>query len=311
MTDIRRAIDRPWMRLILIALYLGAGGFAVTLLRRLTLGAGGTAGTNDLSGILLWELGMAILAVGGLFLFGMGLQRRRPKQFGFPLSGVGRALGRGFALGGLLISLVVLVMTLSGTYKVRDLAPGSDGGLAWILFQELLVFFLGAIFEETAMRGLIFQTLEEWLGSWTALGISALLFGFAHALNPGASIVSSLAVAVEAGGLLAAAFILTRNLWFPIGLHWAWNFFQGPIFGVPVSGMRMPSLLDAYLEGPRAWTGGEFGLEAGLPAVIFASALGLTMLGQAVAEGKPRKPSWRLGKVDSKQTTDANRKVAS
>ncbi len=295
MTDIRRAIDRPWMRLILIALYLGAGGFAVTLLRRLTLGAGGTAGTNDLSGILLWELGMAILAVGGLFLFGMGLQRRRPKQFGFPLSGVGRALGRGFALGGLLISLVVLVMTLSGTYKVRDLAPGSDGGLAWILFQELLVFFLGAIFEETAMRGLIFQTLEE----------------FAHALNPGASIVSSLAVAVEAGGLLAAAFILTRNLWFPIGLHWAWNFFQGPIFGVPVSGMRMPSLLDAYLEGPRAWTGGEFGLEAGLPAVIFASALGLTMLGQAVAEGKPRKPSWRLGKVDSKQTTDANRKVAS
>src|SRR5260370_910510 len=127
-----------------------------------------------------------------------------------------------------------------------------------------------------------------WPPSRTALGISALVFGFAHARNPGASIVSSLAIAVEAGGLLAAAFILTRNLWFPIGMHWAWNFFQGPIFGVPVSGMRMPSLLDAYLEGPRAWTGGAFGLEAGLPAGVFASALGLTMLGQERAEGRPR-----------------------
>jgi membrane protease YdiL (CAAX protease family) len=310
-TDIRRAIDRPWMRLILIALYLGVGGFAVTLLRRLTLGPDGTVGASDLRGILLWELGMAVLAVGGLFLFGMALQRRRPEEFGFPLSGVGRALRRGFALGGLLITLVALVLTLSGSYKVRVRAPGSVGGLLWILFQELLFCFLGAIFEETAVRGLIFQTLEEWLGSWTALGMSALLFGFAHAFNPGASIVSSLAIAVEAGGLLAAAFILTRNLWFPIGLHWAWNFFQGPILGVPVSGMRLPSLLEAYLEGPPAWTGGEFGLEAGLPAVIFASALGLTMLGQAAASGMLRKPSWRLRKIDSNQPTNANQKVAS
>jgi membrane protease YdiL (CAAX protease family) len=237
-----------------------------------------------------------------LFLFGMGLQRRRPEQFGFPLSGVGRPLRRGFVVGGVLICLVVLVVTLSGCYRVRALAPASAGGLLWILFQELVVFFLGAIFEETAVRGLIFQNLEEWLGSWTALGISALFFGFAHARNPGASIVSSLAIAVEAGGLLAAAFILTRNLWFPIGMHWAWNFFQGPIFGVPVSGMRIPSLFDAYLDGPRAWTGGEFGLEAGLPAVVFASALGLTMLGQAAATGMLRKPSWRLEKIDEKQT---------
>jgi uncharacterized protein len=311
LTDIRRAIDRPWMRLILIGLYLGAGGLAVTMLRRLTLGPGGTVGASDLRGILLWEFGMAIVAVGGLFLFGMGLQRRRPEQFGFPLSGVGQALRRGFALGGLLISLVVLVMTLSGSYKVRARAPGSAGGLVSILFQELLFCFLGAIFEETAVRGLIFQTLEEWLGSWTAVAISALLFGFLHALNPGASIISSLAIAVEAGGLLAAAFILTRNLWFPIGMHWAWNFFQGPVFGVPVSGMRLPSLLESYLQGPRAWTGGEFGLEAGLPAVIFASALGLTMLGQAAAEGKLRKLSLRLRKIDSKQLTDANQKVAS
>jgi uncharacterized protein len=310
-TDIRRAIDRPWMRLILIALYLGAGGFAVTMLRHLTLGPDGTVGAGDLHGALLWELGMAIVAVGGLFLFGMGLQRRRAEQFGFPLSGVGRALRRGFALGGLLISAVVLVMTFSGSYKVRAPAPGAAGELSWILVQELLLFFLGAIFEETAMRGLIFQTVEEWLGSWTALGISALVFGFAHARNPGATIVSSLAIAVEAGGLLAAAFILTRNLWFPIGLHWAWNFFQGPVFGVPVSGMRLPSLLEAYLQGPSAWSGGEFGLEAGLPAVIFASALGLTMLGQAVAEGRLRKPSLRLRTIDSNEPTDANKKAAS
>jgi uncharacterized protein len=291
--------------LILIAVYLGGSGFLVTRLVRYAVGTPGMGAASDLRGAILWELGMAVVAVGGLFLFGMGVQRRRPEEFGFPPSGVGRALRRGFALGGLLISMVVLVLTFSGSYKVRARAPGTVGGLTWILLQELLIFFLGATFEETAMRGLIFQTLEEWLGSWMALGISALLFGFAHSANPGASVISSLAIAVEAGGLLAAAFILTRNLWFPIGLHWAWNFFQGPIFGVPVSGMRLPFLLEAYLQGPRAWTGGEFGLEAGLPAVIFASALGLTMLGQAAARGMLRRPSWRSRTLSSDRLTNA------
>ncbi len=76
--------------------------------------------------------------------------------------------------------------------------------------------------------------------------ISALFFGFGHRGNPGATWVSSLAIAVEAGALLAAAYVATRSLWMPIGLHWAWNLFEGPVWGTPVSGIAAPSLGDSH-----------------------------------------------------------------
>ena len=289
-TNIRQIVARPWVRLLLILLYLGGAGSAVTVLLRFAIPrTPGTAG-RDLGPVILWELAMAMVAVGGLFLFFRGLQRRRPEDFGFPLTAVSTPLRRGFILGAVLIVVVVVIISLSGNYRVRISNPGAVPGLLWVLLQELVLFFFGAIFEETAVRGLIFQTLEEWLGSWIALGISAVVFGFAHALNPGANVVSSLAIAVEAGVLLAAAFVLTRNLWFPIGIHWAWNFFEGPVFGLPVSGAKWPSLLEASVQGPSPWTGGAFGPEAGLPAVIFATGLSLTILGQAAAQGALRKP---------------------
>jgi len=293
MANIRQIAQRPWVRLLLIVFYLGAAGSGVTLLLRYAFPRTPGPPEGRLGIVIAWELAMAIVAVGGLFLFNQGLLRRRPEDFGFPLSGAGTTLRRGFILGAVLIVVVVLTMSISGNYKARIRGPGAVTGLFWVPLQELVLFFFGAIFEETAVRGLIFQTLEEWLGSWIAIGISALFFGFAHALNPGANVVSSLAIAVEAGGLLAAAFVLTRNLWFPIGIHWAWNFFQGPVFGLPVSGMVWPSLLEASVNGPTLWTGGTFGPEAGIPAVIFATGLSLTILGQAAGQRALRKPIWR------------------
>lgn len=111
-------------------------------------------------------------------------------------------------------------------------------------------------------------------GLWWALGISALIFGFAHMINPSASIWSSVAIAIEAGVLLGAAYKHTNSLWFPIGIHWAWNFTQGNVFGFAVSGGDIEeSILTATLSGPDIITGGSFGLEASIISLILGTLL--------------------------------------
>src|SRR5262249_41621250 len=119
MANIRQIAERPWVRLLLMLLYLGAAGSGVTLLLR-DAGprAPGPPGTA-LGTVIAWELAMAVVAVGGLFLFNQGLLRRRPENFGFPLSGVGTALRRGFILGAVLIVVVVTIMSISGNYRAR------------------------------------------------------------------------------------------------------------------------------------------------------------------------------------------------
>jgi uncharacterized protein len=93
---------------------------------------------------------------------------------------------------------------------------------------------------------------------------------------------------VEAGLLLGAAYMLTRSLWFAVGIHWAWNWVQGPLLGVDVSGMKMDGALDGALVGPAAWTGGAFGAEGGYTAVIVCTAAGVALAWAAVRRGQWR-----------------------
>jgi hypothetical protein len=97
-------------------------------------------------------------------------------------------------------------------------------------------------------------------------------------MNPGATVWSSVAIAVEAGLLLGAAYKWSGTLWVPIGIHWAWNFFQGPVFGFAVSGNDTPSLIKPVIEGPDWLTGGPFGAEASVPAFILGLAMAIGFL---------------------------------
>ena len=117
------------------------------------------------------------------------------------------------------------------------------------------------------MRGYIFQNVEEWLGSAVALLITSFLFGLFHILNPNASLVAVLNVGLS-GLAFGYAYLVTRRLWLPIAFHFAWNFFEGPVFGFPVSGLDMGGLLVTGM-GPdgSVITGGAFGPEAGLTGV--------------------------------------------
>jgi membrane protease YdiL (CAAX protease family) len=190
--------------------------------------------------------------------------------------------------GALLFSVMTGIVALLGGFEILGLR---GTGALWSM---LGVAVFSGVFEEILLRGIVFRHLEAWLGSWIALALSSALFGVLHITNPGATWFSSVAIAVEAGILLGAAYMLTRRLWLAIGIHAAWNFTQGWVFSVPVSGGEAPlGLLITRRLGPEWLTGGDFGLEASVVAMIVASLGGIVLLLMAIQKGELRKPSWK------------------
>jgi uncharacterized protein len=185
------------------------------------------------------------------------------------------------AVGGLLLfSAVIGVLYVLGSYHVTGTNPGAP----WL--PALLMFGLGAgIGEEIIARGVIFRIAEEGLGTWAALIISALFFGAAHMANPGATLWSSAAIAIEAGLLFGLLYHVTRSLPICMGLHAAWNFAQGTIYGVPVSGMKADGWLVSTRSGPDWLSGGVFGAEASVVALGLCSLCTLGLLAVALRRG--------------------------
>jgi membrane protease YdiL (CAAX protease family) len=147
-----------------------------------------------------------------------------------------------------------------------------------------IVFALGtAIWEEVTFRGLLFRVTEESFGTWDGVAVSAVAFGALHGLNPNASVAASVAIILESGILLAAAYFATRTLWFPIGLHFGWNFTEDFIFGVRVSGhAARPAIIDGTLTGSSFWTGGLYGLESSIWAIGMAAIMSAVLIAIAV-----------------------------
>jgi uncharacterized protein len=190
-----------------------------------------------------------------------------------------RELGAGMLLGALLLALTIGVLAVLGVYQVT----GSNG---WApVIATVPAFILAAVLEEVVMRGIVFRILEQWLGSWIALACSAAIFGLLHLINPGATLLNAGAIMLEAGVMLAAAFMLTRRLWLCIGIHFAWNFTQGGIFSAAVSGGVTTGLLQARFVGPQWLTGGAFGAEASVVAVVVCGAAGVLLLIAAIRRG--------------------------
>lgn len=178
-------------------------------------------------------------------------------------SGAVGAFGRGAAIGVALFVAVLANIALLGGYRVAGW--GSAGG-AVALFGFMAA---AAVTEELIFRGVLFRIVEARLGTWGSLALTSLLFGLSHLFNPHATLWGALAVAVEAGAMLAAAYAATRTLWVPIGLHFGWNFAEGGIFGAAVSGKDAPEgLLDGAFSGPAALSGGSFGPEASLYSLL-------------------------------------------
>jgi membrane protease YdiL (CAAX protease family) len=142
----------------------------------------------------------------------------------------------------------------------------SPGRALSIVIESLVLTIAIAVNEETMMRGYVLQTLKWGYGAVPALLITSIVFGSMHIFNPGASLAGVLGTGA-AGLLLGYGYLATGRLWLSIGLHFGWNLALGPIFGFPVSGMNLESIVHQTVHGPRLWTGGSFGPEAGLLAI--------------------------------------------
>ena len=188
-------------------------------------------------------------------------------------------MAKGWLAGGGAMALSVLVMFMAGVYRISSFAYDWQG-----IMRELLLFALVAVGEEIICRAILLRMVEERWGTTIALVISSLIFGFMHYSNDGATAWSSIAIAITA--VEAGSFLYSRTLWMPIGAHWAWNFIQGNVFGISVSGYKMEaSLIHPSLSGPELLTGGAFGAEASLITVIIATAIAAWLIWQAYRKG--------------------------
>ncbi len=210
------------------------------------------------------------------------------KHDDLPFAGSLKDTGLGLGVGAAVFAVVVGLAAVFGVYRVIGWGT-LEGAIPFLIIGGVLVPFV----EEVIFRGILFRWVEEFGGSWLALAISSLAFGLAHAGNPGANWLSVLWIAVEAGVLLGGAYMLTRSLWLAIGIHAGWNLSQGLIFDVPVSGFPVEGAVEAVLDGPDLLTGGTFGLEASVLALVVAGSAGAWLVWQARKEGKLMPPMWR------------------
>lgn len=263
------------------------------ILQQLLLGGAAAllGGTQHLSSTVTALIQM-LAAVAAFAFVGKVIERRPLAANGLGSRGLASGIVGGFVLGALLISAVIGVQALAGWYVVDGVIWQQPA--AWS--GALILFLAVAAFEEVAFRGVLFRIIEEGLGSWLALAITAGFFGLIHLLNSNATFSGALGV-VLGGVLFGAAYMLTRSLWLAIGIHWSWNFFLAAVFGAPSSGRSLEdSIVQSTIRGPELWTGGGFGPEAGLVLHIAVAVASVVILILAVKWGNIVTPRWmRLG----------------
>jgi membrane protease YdiL (CAAX protease family) len=202
-------------------------------------------------------------------------------------------LGAGFLGGCALFSTVMALLWLAAAYHPQGWGMVED------LSSGFALALLAGITEEILFRGLLFRLCARLLGTWGALLLTSTLFGFSHAVNPAATLGSSLAIALEAGVLLGAAYAASGRLWLPIGLHVGWNFTESSIFGMTLSGYNVGSgFIRGSLNGPNALTGGEFGPEASVVAVVVCVAAAAGLLWRTIKQRRVQPPIWRKAALE-------------
>ena len=277
----RRIVDFPLVAMVIAVALLAATIWLVgTAFQQVPHWGIPKASREMVAGLVL--VGLAI-AVYKLAICKLGEQPRDDLRREHAV----RDLALGLGGGALLFSLVTLVAAMVGVYDIVGL-----GSARSILFVLVMFGIIPGVLEELLFRGILFRHLEDFGGTWFALALTSALFGVAHIFNDNATFFSSFAIAVEAGILLGGAYMLTRSLWAPIGLHAAWNFTQSQIYDVPVSGNDGTGLVEAKLSGPELLSGGAFGLEASVIALVIATGAGIWMVVRAVRAGHVVRPWW-------------------
>jgi membrane protease YdiL (CAAX protease family) len=204
------------------------------------------------------------------------------------LQHLGSELGAGILLGSSLYTFCILVLMLLGVYKI-------DGLNSWSILLNGLWFGLSSgFFEELLFRGILFRITEEVFGTWTGLCVSSLAFGLIHLNNPGSTYEGVIFIAVEFGILTAACYMYTRRLWLSMGVHMAWNYTQSSIFsGIGSGNGASHGLINATINGPDYLTGGKFGMESSVVALIICTTVGFILVFKSVKRKNLVSPFWK------------------
>ena len=193
----------------------------------------------------------------------------------------------GVLIGTTLQGLTILVIYFFGDFQLISVNPFSS------IITPFAVAFSVAIFEETLLRGIIFRIVEEKLGSYISLLISAIIFGAAHLLNPDSSVISSICIGIV-GFMFGASYIYSRSLWLPIAIHFSWNFVQSGIFGAITSGNeKTSSLFSTKISGAEFITGGAFGPEGTIQATLFWLLVSIVFMVLITKQKKLIRPFWK------------------
>lgn len=228
---------------------------------------------------------LAAAAVAIYVAYARFVERRPADELS--LSGAGREWGIGLLVGAGLYAVSVLVLMALGIYRIEGFNP-------WTFVIPAVAMALSSgLFEELLFRGVLFRSVEDLFGSWISLVVSSAVFGLVHLFNPAGTLTGAIYISIEAGLLLAAAYMLTRRLWLSIGFHMAWNYTQSAIFsGIVSGGVSEPGLIRSNIRGPDLLTGGSFGLESSVIAFAFCTSTGIVMLVMAIRRGKIVPPRW-------------------
>src|SRR5687768_1222552 len=184
----------------------------------------------------------------------------------------------GTAIGVAAVAFAVAIATAAGGLQFTFIGNEMLLAAGRSLLTAGVLLFVAALAEEAAFRGYPLQTLTRAGLMWLGVILTSVPFGFAHLWNPNVVPGITFANTVIAGFWLAAAYLKTRSLWFPLGVHWGWNWALGSIFGLPISGVRFFSnpILRGQDVGPAWLTGGNYGIEGGVAGT--AALIAFTLL---------------------------------
>jgi uncharacterized protein len=198
------------------------------------------------------------------------------------------------AIGGIILAVAMFCLIYAVFFALHAARWQGFAGTTYLIAMVTMALFSG-ICEELVFRGGVYRITEDMFGTGAALLISGALFGMVHLANPHASLLAGIAIAVEAGILLGAAYAATRSLWLPIGIHMGWNFAEGGIFGAAVSGAPAGhGLLRIPLAGPDWLTGGAFGPEASAVILAVCTAAGIYFIWRTIKTGRWCRAGFRM-----------------
>ena len=211
-----------------------------------------------------------IAAVVTLFAFKKYLSWYVEDGESLSFGGKARMMGVGWAVSVVNFLAIIVCLFLCGCYRIVNVELDVASQLSW-----LSLFLLVGVVEEVIFRGILFRLIADKWNIAVGLTTSSLLFGLAHLGNPGATLWAALAIALASGWLFGMAYAYHQTIWVPVGMHWAWNYLEGGVFGCAVSGAPLDyqPLITPRISGPDILTGGAFGPEASIICV----ALGIVL----------------------------------